>query len=187
MPWAPNLARRLLADQLPRRWAHTRGVGRKAETVAHVVGGDADILICAAWLHDIGYSPELVETGFHPLDGARYLRDVERADERVCRLVANHSCALIEARNRQLVRVLVDEFPSVNGLVQDALTFCDMTTSPDGHSVDLASRLNEIVARYGDGDLVAKSIEEARPHIERAAYRFAAAIQRTNPSGHGHA
>jgi integrase len=26
-------------------------------------------------LHDIGYSPELADTGFHPLDGARYLRD----------------------------------------------------------------------------------------------------------------
>ena len=33
-----------------------------------------DDLVAAAWLHDIGYAPELVETGFHPLDGARYLR-----------------------------------------------------------------------------------------------------------------
>jgi hypothetical protein len=28
-----------------------------------------------AGLHDIGYSPELADMGFHPLDGARYLRD----------------------------------------------------------------------------------------------------------------
>jgi hypothetical protein len=27
-------------------------------------------LVAAAWLHDIGYSPELVVTGFHQLDGA---------------------------------------------------------------------------------------------------------------------
>ena len=30
---------------------------------------------CAAWLHDVGYAPSLVETGLHALDGARFLRD----------------------------------------------------------------------------------------------------------------
>ncbi|KWW98982.1 hypothetical protein LI90_612 [Carbonactinospora thermoautotrophica] len=38
--------------------------------------------------NDIGYSPELVATGFHPLDGARYLR-AAHVDEH--RLVAHHS------------------------------------------------------------------------------------------------
>ncbi|MFF0177015.1 DNA methyltransferase family protein [Micromonospora profundi] len=27
----------------------------------------------AAWLHDIGYAPEIVDTGFHALDGGRWL------------------------------------------------------------------------------------------------------------------
>jgi hypothetical protein len=53
-------------------------------------GADAELLEGAAWLHDIGYSPELVDT-FHPLDGARYLRDVCHADEKLCGLVAHHS------------------------------------------------------------------------------------------------
>jgi HD superfamily phosphodiesterase len=39
-----------------------------------------DLLEAAAWLHDIGYSPEIAVSGFHPLDGARYLRDVANAD-----------------------------------------------------------------------------------------------------------
>lgn len=34
---------------------------------------DRDLLVAAAWLHDIGYAPELRDTGFHPLDGARHL------------------------------------------------------------------------------------------------------------------
>jgi hypothetical protein len=38
---------------------------------------------------------EIETTAAEP--GARYLRDVERADERLCRLVAHHSCAAIEA------------------------------------------------------------------------------------------
>jgi predicted hydrolase (HD superfamily) len=165
VPWARELARRLLADSLPRRWAHTQGVGRKAESIAHVVGDEADILIGAAWLHDIGYAPGLTKTGFHPLDGARYLRDVEKTDDPICRLVAHHSCAIIEARNRELAAELAAEFPAVDGLLADALTFCDMTISPDGDTVDVETRLREILLRYDTADIVAKSVREAWPQI----------------------
>jgi putative nucleotidyltransferase with HDIG domain len=162
---ARDLARRLLSGPLPRRWAHTQGVARKAESVAHLVGSDGEALISAAWLHDIGYSPGLVVTGMHQLDGARHLRDVATADDVVCRLVAHHSCACIEARNRGLDEHLANEFPTVDGLISDALTYADMTTTPDGEPVEVEQRLAEILARYGDGDLVAESIREAVPQI----------------------
>lgn len=97
--WARDLARRLLEEPLPRRWAHTQGVAQQAETLAGVLGGDADLVAASAWLHDIGYSPALVATGFHPLDGARYLRSVEHTDERLCSLVAHHSGALSRQKN----------------------------------------------------------------------------------------
>ena len=45
----------------------------------------------------IGYAPSLAKSGFHPFDGARHLRDAEHADAMLCRLVAHHSCAIIEA------------------------------------------------------------------------------------------
>lgn len=61
--WAQQLAGDLLAEALPRRWSHSQGVGRKAEAIGHLAGDDADLLICAAWLHDIGYAPKLVDTG----------------------------------------------------------------------------------------------------------------------------
>ena len=165
---ARDLAHRLLAEPLARRWTHTEGVGHKAESVAHLVGGDAEALICAAWLHDVGYSPGLTASGMHQLDGARYLRDVAGYDSLVCRLVAHHSFAVIEARRRGLAGQLVSEFPPVDGLVSDALTYADMTTSPDGEPVDVEHRLAEILARYGNGDLVAESIREASPRISRS-------------------
>jgi HD superfamily phosphodiesterase len=87
-PGAEHLAQTLLQDSLPRRWAHVQGVAAQAHSLAPVLGNDADLLEAAAWLHDIGYAPGLVATGFHPLDGARYLRDVQRADTMLCRLVA---------------------------------------------------------------------------------------------------
>lgn len=54
---------------------------------------DAGLLLAAATLHDVGYAPRLAATGFHPLDGARFLRDEHGAEERLVRLVANHSFA----------------------------------------------------------------------------------------------
>lgn len=166
--WGRELAGDLLAGPLPRRWAHTQGVAGRAESIAHIVAADADLLVCAAWLHDIGYAPHLVVTGFHPLDGALYLRDTARADERLYRLVAHHSCADIEARHRGFAWDLTFEFAPVGGLLAEALTYCDMTTSPDGHPVDIDTRLVEIIDRYGPGHPVAESMREARPRIAQA-------------------
>lgn len=170
--WAQQLAGDLLGEALPRRWSHSQGVGRKAESISRVLGDDADLLACAAWLHDIGYAPKLVDTGLHALDGARYLRDVEHADPRLCALVAHHSCAHIEARNRGLGDELAAEFEPVGGLLTDALTYCDMTTTPVGESTDVDARLAEILSRYGPGDVVTESIAEAAPHIKGSVRRI---------------
>src|SRR5215831_202508 len=97
---AARLAEERLAESRPRRWRHVRSVARRARWVAKELALP-DELVTAAWLHDIGYAPELVETGFHPLDGARYLRRVG-FDGQVVSLVAYHSCAQIEADVRAL-------------------------------------------------------------------------------------
>ncbi|RAY16735.1 phosphohydrolase [Actinomadura craniellae] len=163
--WASEIARAVLEGPLPRRWAHTQGVARQARTLAPILGAGADLLEAAAWLHDIGYAPALVGTGFHPLDGARYLRDVHRADEILCRLVANHSCALIEAEQRGLGAELAREFPLVDGPLKEALIYCDMTTTPDGRLIEVGARLAEIRERYGPGHVVTRFIRLAEPHL----------------------
>lgn len=168
----------MLEVGLPDRWAHTQGVACAAESLADIVGDDAELLVTAAWLHYIGYSLECDRVGFHPLDGARYLRDVLDADDRLCRLVANHTCAIIEAERRGLAKELAEEFPPVKGLIADALTYCDMTTSPLGERVDVQVRLSEILSRYGEGSIVAESIEQARPEIERVTKVVEAAVAR---------
>ena len=103
---AEHLAQALLQDPLPRRWAHVQGVAARARSLAPVLGADADLLEAAAWLHDIGYAPDLAVTGLHALDGARYLRDAQHADAMLCRLVAHHSCAIVEAEERGHADVL---------------------------------------------------------------------------------
>jgi hypothetical protein len=79
-----------------------------------------DALVPAAWLHDIGYAPDLVASGFHPLDGARYLRS-EGFGDRVAGLVAHHSYAAVEADLRGLGAVLHEEFPREESLTADVL------------------------------------------------------------------
>ena len=166
--WAEDLTRALLQKPLPRRWAHVQGVAARARSLAPVLGADADLLEAAAWLHDIGYAPGLAVTGLHALDGARYLRDAQHADAMLCRLVAHHSCAIIEAGERGLADILSLESEPAPHALASVLTYCDMTTSPDGKLVPVDRRLAEIHQRYGPGHLVSRSIQRATPMILRA-------------------
>ena len=178
-PWAEHLAQALLREPLPRRWAHVQGVAARARSLAPVLGPDADLLEAAAWLHDIGYVPDLAVTGLHALDGARYLRDAQHADVMLCRLVAHHSCAICEAEERGLAEVLGLEFEPAPQALSSVLTFCDMTTSPDGGPVLVERRLAEIHDRYGPGHLVSRSIQRATPMILRAVEQVHHRVART--------
>ncbi len=46
--WAYRLAEDLLADPLPRRWAHSQGVARCAHVLSPILGSDAELLYAAA-------------------------------------------------------------------------------------------------------------------------------------------
>ncbi|GGQ39135.1 metal-dependent phosphohydrolase, HD subdomain protein [Actinomadura coerulea] len=166
--WARDLARKHLEGPLPRRWAHTQGVARQARTLAPILGDQADLLEAAAWLHDIGYAPDLVSTGFHPLDGARYLHETHDTDAHLCRLVAHHSCALVEARERGLAIPLIREFGNQAPHLSGHLIYCDMTTSPHGEPLSVEQRITEILARYGKDHLVARAITRASPSLVSA-------------------
>lgn len=163
--WAYPLAESLLAEPLPRRWKHCLGVAERARTIALILGEDAELLEAAAVLHDIGYAPDLAKTGFHPLDGARYLRDVADADERVVHLVAHHSHAWMEAEARGMRAELEGEFPRESTYLNDALCYCDMNTTPDGTPTNPVDRINEIAGRYGAESLIGTFIRRAEPEI----------------------
>jgi hypothetical protein len=163
--WAEEVARQLLEVPLPRRWAHVQGVAAQARSLASILGADAELLEAAAWLHDIGYLPELVDTSFHPFDGARYLRDVCHADPALCRMVGRHSCAIIEAEERGLADELAREFPPSDPVLSDALAYCDMTTTPNGCVVSVGDRLSEITERYGPYNVVTRFIRRAEPYL----------------------
>jgi putative nucleotidyltransferase with HDIG domain len=168
---AEQIARLHLQVALPRRWIHVEAVARKAAQLGNMLfaGADADILKAAAWLHDVGYAPDICDIDFHPLDGAVWLRR-SGFDDRVSALVAYHTCADIEAEERGFADRL-KAFSRETSLVADALLYADMTSGPDGQDFAVGARLDEIVSRYGEGHGVARFIRRARPVILEAAAR----------------
>jgi putative nucleotidyltransferase with HDIG domain len=167
--WASAVARDLLKDALPRRWDHTEGVAARARILASMLGESAELVEVAAWLHDIGYSPRIAVTGFHPLDGARYLRDELGVDETLCRLVAHHSAAAIEAEERGIVSELA-EFAIPEARLLNPLIYCDMTADPYGRPVAVEDRLSEILTRYPAGGVVHRSVTRSAPYLREATY-----------------
>ncbi|WP_369054371.1 HD domain-containing protein [Kineococcus terrestris] len=169
---ARELARELLGGLHP-RWEHSAAVARRAQEALGVVGDDGPALLAAAWLHDLGYAPALRDTGFHPVDGARYLRS-RGWPALVCSLVAHHSEARPVAAVRGLSAELAafDDPRATTGALADALTWADQTTSADGRTVTVGERLDDVLRRHGPDS------PNARCHAERAP-AVRAAVQRT--------
>lgn len=166
---AAELAESLLPP-LGNRWLHTQAVAARAEEASAAVSeDDRDLLVAAAWLHDIGYAPELRDTGFHPLDGARHLETLG-APARLVRLVAHHSGAVYEAEQRGL-SIELAAYDREDSAVLDALIFADMTTGPAGQSFDFDVRIDEILVRYEPGSEVHNAISKARPYLKGAVER----------------
>ncbi|WP_394622175.1 HD domain-containing protein [Lentzea sp. JNUCC 0626] len=176
--WARELSCQVLAVELPRRWAHVQGVAYRARIVSAVLPGlDGDLLMAAAYLHDIGYSSMLAETGFHPLDGARFLKE-KGVEGRLCALIAHHSCAYREAELRGLSAELA-EWTDERTLVRDALWWADMTTTPDGEKTTVHDRIEEIQKRYGPEDLVTYFIRQAKGELVSAVERTESRLRET--------
>jgi HD superfamily phosphodiesterase len=173
--WAEGYAGSLLADN-PERLAHTQAVVNCASSLSKTLLSDAkdrNALVAAAWLHDIGYAPHLVKTGAHHLDGARDLS--ERGEERLACLVAHHGSGEAEATLRGYAAEFA-EYPREPGMVADILTYCDLTSGPDGSHLDLAERLSEVRARYGDDHVVVRGLDASSEIIRGAFLRVEKAM-----------
>ena len=154
-----------MLSPLGRRWTHVQHVAALGAHIAPAYGIDGERLEAACLLHDIGYAPELSLTGFHPLDGARFVR--ARGYEDLARLVAHHSGARHEAALRN-VPGFEDEFPFEDSDLDRALTYCDLTTGPGGQRMEFRDRVAEIVTRYGPDHVVTKAITGSLIELEEA-------------------
>lgn len=152
------------------RWTHVQAVAQGAGSLRATVDEvDRPVLVAAAWLHDIGYSPDIGHTRFHPLDGARYLRD-EGWPKRLVNLVAHHSGARFEAAERGLEAEL-SEFELEDSPVMDALVTADLTTGPNGSKLRYRERIAEILDRYPVDHPVHQAWLKAADPLEQSVIR----------------
>ncbi len=173
--WAVASSEKFLSP-LGARWSHVRQVGEQARRIAHVVPpDDRDLLVAAAYLHDVGYAPELANTGFHPLDGARWIRN-HGPGGRLARLVAHHSCAVYEAQVRGLAETLLSEFEPEDSVTYDALVFCDLTTGPKGESLRFDERIRDIYERYGPDHEVSRALDLSHAALQACHARTLARL-----------
>lgn len=160
--WAEEQGQWLLGP-LGRRWVHSQAVAERAQTVGAVLAAEeADLLVAAAYLHDVGYAPPLAVIGFHPLDGARWLAD--QGYGRLAGLVAHHSGSKYEADVRGLSGELA-QFPNEDGVVSAALAYCDLTTGPDGQPMTPEERLADVEVRHGGDSPVVVGLRRAWPEL----------------------
>ena len=169
--WTVSVARHLAAEHLGglgRRWSHVQRVGSVAE--AYLSAGAVDATVpAAAWLHDIGYAPDLAETGFHPVDGARFLKRRD-APEEIVGLVAYHTGSMFEADERGLLARL-ETHPRPDSDNLDAITLIDLSVGPDGQVVAPVDRIAEILSRYGSSTPVHRAISRAESYLLRVCAR----------------
>jgi hypothetical protein len=143
---AADLTRHMLnAD--PKRLKHSEAVARRADLspsrrpVVRTAFGRR----CLGTRHR--YAPALRDTGFHPIDSARYLQSIGWPPA-LCNLVAHHSGARFVARVLKLDREL-NAYPFSQDAVSDALTVADQTIGLHGEQVTLEERMSDMLHRHG--------------------------------------
>lgn len=177
----PLSLERVYEDELsvlaPDRTAHSVAVGEKAARSATLVPAwMRSELVAAAVLHDIGYGHPV--TGFHPLDGARYLA-AHGYSALVCHLVIHHSASTMEAEERGINLSVYSDFRTEQDVsrAHAVLWWADMTTGPQGQDLAVETRLDEICSRYGPDHLVTRFITRARPVLLSAGQSPEGSIQ----------
>jgi HD domain len=170
--WTISDSRRLAEEHISgmgHRWDHLSQVGRTAEDLAERSPLVTQDVVCAAWVHDLGYAPGIVVSGLHPLDGARFL-SLLGVPREIVSLVAFHTGALYEAEERGLADQLA-AFPQPVVEELDLLTMIDLAIAPDGSPILDTHRIKEILSRYEDGHPVNRAIRRSEADLLASSAR----------------
>ncbi|MHB1975231.1 MAG: hypothetical protein ACYCR4_13275 [Acidimicrobiales bacterium] len=155
---------RCLAEQLlgtdSAAYRHSAGATARATTIEdRIVGLWRPALVPAAWLHEIGHSRHVAQTGCVQLDAARYLRYLRWPTE-VCRLVAHQGAGYAHAQHLGLVQMLVSEFPEPTIGPYIAINWAHLTISASGAAQSIKAGIDQALqgcaaARFSRDDMIA--------------------------------
>ncbi len=135
---------------------------------------EVEMAECAALLHDIGYWKPIALTGFHPADGANFLKEQGRHD--LASMIIGHSCSPEEG-----------ELLGYSGIQQDQritsklITYWDVQIKQGGEAVSYQERLADILQRYGPDSLVGRANLKAKLRIEGLLKEVGSELARQRP------
>ncbi len=163
--------RSCLADNSA-RIAHVLEIARRVRSSGELLGlkpFELDLAECAALLHDIGYWKPIALTGFHPIDGARFLEQQQESE--LAKLIVGHSCSPEEGE--------LSGFPGIkqdDSLVAKLITYWDVQVKQGGYVVSYEERLAEIINRYGDTSIIGIANIRAKARIEKIIKEIGASL-----------
>lgn len=164
------------------RLNHIISVGKMMEEITFFLFLDnktRQLAIDCAYLHDIGYSEKVKDTGFHPYDG--YLFCLEKGyDPSIAKIVLLHSGSFSQMllnRNHleEIYHKAINTLTAKEKLILDLVSFCDTHINGYGKRVSLSERVNDIYERHPTNKTVKahmfiehpyyKSLEEKYGHL----------------------
>ncbi|SKU61280.1 HD domain-containing protein [Mycobacteroides abscessus] len=158
------------------RLAHTIGVVVEADWLAQALLTDVDrqTVLAAAWIHDIGRAPDLNDTGFHPVDGARFARSLGFPSQ-IVSLIAHHTGATIEAQELGMQAEL-ETFAPPDPRLLEVLSTADLSAGPDGAHIDPHVRLVEVLQRYPSDHSTHRAVARSSGPLLEIADRLLAEV-----------
>lgn len=126
----------------------------------------------AVELHDIGYSPKCVSTGFHPLDGALYLAATSQYSDTQLYAILMHSNAddLVKYQSETTQALFHYVLKTINKdkSILELVTLADGITDGKGNLVTPLERIADISERYGEDNHVTQiAINSFYPLIDK--------------------
>ena len=100
---------------------------------------------------------------------------------RLAYLVAHRSSGPAEEHFREYDKEM-HQFQREPGLIAGCLTYCDLSTEPDGTSVSVDDRITEVEARCGVDDIVPRGLRLAYPQLVNSFERVNHLLERDIPT-----
>lgn len=155
----------------PARLQHMRDASRVAADVAAVLGLSpvaSQQLARAALAHDIGYAPAVMQTGYHPLDGAFFLEACGE-DPWIVEAVLRHSRAGAGDHLPPAIRqAYAARVPRAEAAwLVEATTLCDWRAAGVGGRVSLGQRFWDIVERHPGNEAKARRAQRLVAEVRR--------------------
>lgn len=162
---------KLVGDEFSDRLDHSYGVAHRASDLAAAVGGPRgsdesgrEWYWCLGLLHDVGYAEPL--SGHHAFDGAHLVSWSSPDLSQFAPHIAWHSTAKWEYQIMGLH--LADPIPKPSFFDHSLLWLADFTTGPQGQSMTVEERVDEIRQRHRPSSSAVLAIEESRESLARA-------------------